>query len=776
MALAMAVDQGQSNLAVNEDDMEISSEAGQPFDGDGLIDIDIDLAPTDVAVHDQQMGDGEEDEHEDSLMEDEDQDPTFNEQEENMNDVVEEEEEEEDEELQDVDEEDVPEGDFTDIVELQQSETIRPHKRPLEPDPAEDTLPAEPAANGAFPPVLTEYASSLNTDNLTTLDQNPRVSGGDLTIQDHAHSEEKVSGLLQYDLDPAQADVPNVDEDEVHGNQSGLAAPAVEDQEQVSPPTSYDPSQPHTDQGAAGQDLRALDNATVPEATASSFEMSPIDASWSHYETHFDPFRDERNTYSYGTMRGDISKQPLLDFISALRDILTNVDDTAELEVNFPQLDLSLREVSPSPLRPSGWKPKANWWQNDAADCSLVDVHDIYVNLCMNVGIDDPEPLRLDIRERSSFTSRYEQLHNALLEGKGLGDVAAKTDDSSIEDHEDGDAEAPEEGTTVDTTHYDGSQEAQGEAETNFDPTSSFGKDADPSEVQVEEAAYPQEVEDVEGTSQAPEAESGESAPTDREQPTTQAEKTLQQVDRTTQFTSEKAAEEDVIDYRDEEAEVAKADETQGETGENTGQTPAEDEDDDHVGYGSADEDEVERLLVYQPEEGHYAGEDDTGNESFLEQPVTGDTTEYFDAPAGADVGDDAEEDVQRDDTGAAGEAEGEHHGPEEPAQDEGHVDDAEQTLQDLLEDDEIQIPDDAAFPNTNNNTSVLQGDSAGEPTNVAASGATDETVSNGDHLSQPLDGAASRLSRKRSFAQRENNDDDDEAQASTESKKPRPS
>lgn len=392
MALAMA-HEAQSSLGVAEDNMEISSDAGQPNVEEELIDIDIDFEPAAEGDNkDEQMDGDDQIENQDDIMYDETRDDATNEEVmEDYTEIV-----DEDEELQDADEAEAFVNDQPG-QDASLNQAMSPlHQITGEEATAQATSPNNPdSVKGAQTPFATDQRKISNTTThpaLDTFDSDiPQMLASDLQTAPNATFSTGDGHGSSIDSAPVQAGNPME-----HGLQTTEEPAQIEDA-----PVS------HADEQAQDQE--------VPKPPP------VVQVSWR--DAVFDPFRSDIG-FKYRIEDHAVAGGSLHNLIQALRILIHDeIDEKARLDIYFDQLDIALREVSTAPLSNSR-ACMADQAQDDVHEkSSLADVSDIYVTLCMNDGNHDPEPLRLTVSAATPFRTRVEELYNTCSAGHGLKEV-----------------------------------------------------------------------------------------------------------------------------------------------------------------------------------------------------------------------------------------------------------------------------------------------------------------------------------------------------------------
>lgn len=393
----------QQLLPQNADDtMEISSDAGGPLEDDTLIDIDLDLeAHDDVA--DEQM-DEELEGQEDDLMEDEHRDDL--DLEEDMQDCQEYHDLDQDEELQDAaDQDDTIVDDTTQAEQHLLSDVlidVAAHEDVVDPEEHEKILkrsegPAGPSTEALEAP----------------LHDSPQG-------ESHHESAEDNDQLATFPQD--------------HGDEPTSQADAVE--------------------ASAVDNLDVPSSTDIPAILESSHNLS-VSIEWD--SNFYYPFTDSNSILSL-VDQSDVATQPLPQLLSALRSRIQDyIFDTSELQIHFQQLALTVREVSNHTHMDEHSGIGADTLQNYATpdSCSLVDLNDIYLSLCMNDGIDDIQPLHVVLSEHAPFSARLQALHEALENGKGLQHVIHEVNEEDESYAKDEDGAEEEEASKEDAAEYE---------------------------------------------------------------------------------------------------------------------------------------------------------------------------------------------------------------------------------------------------------------------------------------------------------------------------------
>lgn len=430
MALFMAQNHTQSSLNVADDSMEISSDAGHPADEeDTLIDIDIDVDAPSADALDERMEDDLED-HPDDLMDDGYRDDATNEE---IMDDYRIKDDEEDVELQDLPNEDVALA-LVDTVDFQNSEQIR--DAPLEAITNRSPLVQNnELSNVSFPdPVYSDNADAAgNLDASLVRDSHQRENEayGDLrdneehvvneeinvTEEDAPHKEQDSNGRQDFETDAGSLAAFQTSGDSQETQNLG---------DQQTELAHFDTQHPAVSAAAQDETISAQTEIRRPS------KAPPLKVVWDGYE--FDPFMPDDTLVSFQDL--DVAEKPLPEFIGALRSMLRDqIEEELELEIDFRQLGLSLREVGHSDLMSPKYN-NANTKQNTPdSSCSLVDVNDIYMSLCNNDGDFDQMPLEITLITRAPFALRYRQLHEAHSSGQGLSTLLPDSDNDGQTDY-----------------------------------------------------------------------------------------------------------------------------------------------------------------------------------------------------------------------------------------------------------------------------------------------------------------------------------------------------
>lgn len=344
----MAQNQTQPSLNVT-DDMEISSDAGHPIDEDDtLIDIDIDedAPPTDVL--DERMQDDLEDSADD-FMDDASRDDATNEEimdDYQIHDEEEEEEEENDVELQDLPDEDVA-IDFDDSVNLRDADDFK--NGPLEAN-SNRTSPSE--SNGLSNVPFADPAHSDNADIIGTLDASLARDSNQPQHESHDDEHDEEETVVNDDVTEQDVQNKGIDNDGPNDFEAGGRSLAAIQTSNLSPQTRNTGDESgdfatsnaqHPVGSAAAQDEISFAQTDVRRPS----KAPPCKVVWNGYE--FDPFSPDDPLVPFQDL--DVAEKPLPEFIAALRNMLRDqIEEDLELEIDFRQLDLSLREVSHSEL------------------------------------------------------------------------------------------------------------------------------------------------------------------------------------------------------------------------------------------------------------------------------------------------------------------------------------------------------------------------------------------------------------------------------------------
>ncbi|EEH15967.1 hypothetical protein PABG_06054 [Paracoccidioides brasiliensis Pb03] len=226
---------------------------------------------------------------------------------------------------------------------------------------------------------------------------------------------------------PESAKPLNVEEG--HGNGDSEAQPALEDEgghgedelESQGPGSS---EHEHQEPEPRGRYQSPLDQEKLSDTTETYHFVKPEDYVGDGGKGHLDrsgalhPVKviyHESEVSLFPPEEGDLSDTfflrdeglayaPIGELVEACRQVLgEHISKDEELIVDIESLGLHLPEYSAGRTTPS-----------------LVQIIQVYLDLCANDGINEPEPLYLTLSSRSNFMSDYSRLVAAAHEGKGL--------------------------------------------------------------------------------------------------------------------------------------------------------------------------------------------------------------------------------------------------------------------------------------------------------------------------------------------------------------------
>ena len=433
--------------------MEMSSDNGQPID----YDIDVDL-PDNV-----EQQNNEEDQNMDGI----DNDGVFDNEmgDGNYNDF---DQDNEDQELQDVpDEEPEQDVDITDDI----STTFNP---PNDMQHAQEGYSETPATD------LSENVSRLgdyedsNATEAQTVEYSENVSQHGDYMHSYArerqttelsphnsHGNDGPSGQIQYQTldklnenDDKNADEAHTTEQSIQQEYSTHAEANQENSSEVlastvrahanaeeDPGATVAPTQENNKEKSSAtcvdkQETGSLQTTDQPHQvgelnhTENDTMEFPIVLTFGNISSYLFPLstQDEENS-GYFLADKSLIGQPIKAVFDAFRDKFhEGIGQNSELGVEITDLDIFLGEESS---------------YSSSAGCSLSSFVEVYIKLCQNDGIEDMEPLHLNLTVQETFYARWAQLRDAAAEGKGLSDVVQHTyeDESHEGSHDEPDEE-----------------------------------------------------------------------------------------------------------------------------------------------------------------------------------------------------------------------------------------------------------------------------------------------------------------------------------------------
>ncbi|KAF2843496.1 hypothetical protein M501DRAFT_1012841 [Patellaria atrata CBS 101060] len=402
------------DLPVPEDQMEISSDIGR---GDEDMDFQLDLFyGTD---NDQEMAENPEA----GLTLSGYQNGTQTYQEEELH---------FDDDLEAVDAGNIRDEDLADASELGQEDqdlTV------VEDHPAVNTAPASIYDDAQVDHILgmeelsglasQEAAKSVDLEPVPGTEVPTAQPSGDCLIVEHGkaesthtplypegHEDGKEYSGLDEQRDCAQ--IPAGDEPRLTPPQSDIAKSEVEErvlETDVQPQDSYPngsqwefQEDEHNDGDGQGysyddQDYDAQDHATSP--TLSNVYLLTLIYKDNQISLFPQPDQD------YFLQDASIVDKSIENFFKACREILGNtVTEVEQLDINIPQLGVSIDEDCVH-----------------AGSTSLSDILDVYTQLHLNDGNDDPGRLFMTLSTKTRFSSQLNELQQAVTDGKGISQV-----------------------------------------------------------------------------------------------------------------------------------------------------------------------------------------------------------------------------------------------------------------------------------------------------------------------------------------------------------------
>ncbi|KAL9118758.1 MAG: hypothetical protein Q9187_004696 [Circinaria calcarea] len=129
---------------------------------------------------------------------------------------------------------------------------------------------------------------------------------------------------------------------------------------------------------------------------------------------------DQAETYFLSD--ASLAGKSILELLKACRIVLAeSINEEDELEIKLESLNLDFCECTA-----------------ESSTTSLSQILELYLQLQLNDGVDDPDPLFLTLTTRVKLANRLEYLYAAVAGGKGFADVAHFQASSTSEDGEDG--------------------------------------------------------------------------------------------------------------------------------------------------------------------------------------------------------------------------------------------------------------------------------------------------------------------------------------------------
>ncbi|EEH09690.1 conserved hypothetical protein [Histoplasma capsulatum G186AR] len=181
--------------------------------------------------------------------------------------------------------------------------------------------------------------------------------------------------------------------------------------------------------------VEAQDYEAPSEAQSESREfqerrsLHPVKVLYQDSEISLFPPADDDPTETFFLQDEGVANAPIKELVGACRQVLgEHVSEDEELILDIETLGLHLPECSGSEIT-----------------TSLSQIIQVYLELCSNDGISEPEPLYLTLSSRSTFTSGFARLVAAAHEGRGLSylvwegydvDNAEKDAEHGVEDGE----------------------------------------------------------------------------------------------------------------------------------------------------------------------------------------------------------------------------------------------------------------------------------------------------------------------------------------------------
>ncbi|KLJ07416.1 hypothetical protein EMPG_17109 [Blastomyces silverae] len=154
--------------------------------------------------------------------------------------------------------------------------------------------------------------------------------------------------------------------------------------------------------------------------------LHPVKVLYQDSEISLFPPGENDPTETFFLQDEGLANAPVEELVGACRQVLgEHISEDEELILDIESLGLHLPENS-VPMIPT----------------SLVQIIQVYLDLCSNDGINEPEPLYLTLSSRSTFTAEFARLTAAANEGKGLSyltweDYDIDNAEEGVEEHAD---------------------------------------------------------------------------------------------------------------------------------------------------------------------------------------------------------------------------------------------------------------------------------------------------------------------------------------------------
>ncbi|KAK2762224.1 hypothetical protein FQN54_001234 [Arachnomyces sp. PD_36] len=163
-----------------------------------------------------------------------------------------------------------------------------------------------------------------------------------------------------------------------------------------------------------------------PEVLAEIPSLPPIKVLYQENEISLFPPREGDSSEIFFLQDEDLASESLSELFKACREVLgDHIGKGEELTLDIDTLNLHLNEES-----------------RRTADLTLYEIVEVYIHLCHNDGVDEPEPLYIALGSKTNFLTKYSNLVTAADSGGGFSSLRKRND----LDHEDIDGDTHDDG------------------------------------------------------------------------------------------------------------------------------------------------------------------------------------------------------------------------------------------------------------------------------------------------------------------------------------------